>query len=219
MTGYRPGSAGCSVAYFGAMRAIRLSEFNPQDGRRLAAKREYVIPNGIDDPCPELSISPLNSAATGDDRLRMLFVGILSEGKGVMVLIEACANLAARGVPFELEMMGQWESDEFAARAQRRIEELNLDKHIRFLGASGATTRLTRFAEQMCFASPRTTAARRCRSCCWKPRPAVCRSWRRGGAAFRRSSTTARPAFLSSHTIPHALADRLRSLAHETWPA
>lgn len=121
-------------AYFGADAAIRISELNPEDGMRLAAKRNYVIPNGIIDPCPEMSVSPSNSAATGDDRLRMLFVGILSEAKGVMVLIETCANLAARGVQFELEMMGQWGNDEFAARVGQRINDLNLSSHVRFLG-------------------------------------------------------------------------------------
>ena len=85
----------------------------------------------------------------------MLYVGILSEPKGVMVLIEACANLAARGVPFELEMMGQWENDEFAARAHRRIKELELDKHIRFLGALFGKEKFDAFrrAHVFCFPS------------------------------------------------------------------
>jgi glycosyltransferase involved in cell wall biosynthesis len=142
-------------AYFGADAAICLSEFTPQDGKRLAAKRDYVIPNGIHDPCPELSIWPPNTTVKGDNRLRMLFVGILNEGKGVMVLIEACANLAARGVPFELEVIGQWESDEFAACAERRIAELNLEKHIRFLGAQLGKDKIDAFrrANVFCFPS------------------------------------------------------------------
>jgi glycosyltransferase involved in cell wall biosynthesis len=63
-----------------------------------------------------------------------LFVGVLSEMKGILVLIEACGKLAARGVPFQLELMGQWYSDDLAARVHQRIRDLNLSTHVRFLG-------------------------------------------------------------------------------------
>ncbi len=141
-------------AYFGADAAIRISDLNPEDGRRLAAKRHYVVPCGTDDPCPELSVSPSKSAAAGGDRLRMLFVGIVSEAKGVMVLIEACAKVAARGVPFELEIMGQWESDDFAARARQRIEELNLGQNIKFLGALTGKKKFDAFRRANVFCFP-----------------------------------------------------------------
>jgi glycosyltransferase involved in cell wall biosynthesis len=121
-------------AYFGADTAIRLSELNPEDGRRLAAKREFVIPNGIADPCPDGRVAKPISAATPGDRLQILYVGVLSEAKGVEVLVEACGKLAARGVPFHIELMGQWESREFAAAVQKRVRELNLEKNFRFLG-------------------------------------------------------------------------------------
>ncbi len=83
-------------AYFGADAAIRLSKFTPEDAKRLAAKREYVIPNGIDDPCPECATAQNNHVAEANGPLRLLFVGMLRESKGVMVLIEACQRLAAR---------------------------------------------------------------------------------------------------------------------------
>jgi glycosyltransferase involved in cell wall biosynthesis len=121
-------------AYFGADAAIRLCEDTPEDGKLLAAKREYVIPNAIEDPCLDRSIARRDLAPDSDDALRILFVGMLRESKGVMVLIEACAKLAARGVPFHVEVMGQWKSEEFAARVKQRIEQLGLGKHVRFLG-------------------------------------------------------------------------------------
>ena len=49
------------LAYFRADAAIRISELNPQDGKVLEAKREYVIPCGIDDPCPEF-LAPARGA-------------------------------------------------------------------------------------------------------------------------------------------------------------
>jgi glycosyltransferase involved in cell wall biosynthesis len=121
-------------AYFGADAAIRISKLNPDDGGRLAAKRQYVIPNGIEDPCDGIALrrsGPRNSS----DPLTILFVGVLSEAKGVAVLIEACERLADRGVPFQLSMIGQWESDAFANRIRNRVHDLDLSKQIRFVGA------------------------------------------------------------------------------------
>ena len=142
-------------AYFGADAAIRISELNPEDGRRLEAKREYVIPNGIDDPCPELLTSWSKPSASATDPMRILFVAILRESKGVMVLIEACGRLAARGVAFELEVVGQWQSDEFAARVQQCIRDLKLSNHVRFRGVLIGDEKFAayRWADVFCFPS------------------------------------------------------------------
>jgi glycosyltransferase involved in cell wall biosynthesis len=121
-------------AYFGADAAVRLSELNPEDGKRLDATREYVVPNAIDDPCPERAIARMNHTPSANDPMRILFVGMLRESKGVLVLLEACAKLAARGIQFQLEIMGQWKSDEFAASVQRRVQELGLTEYVRYLG-------------------------------------------------------------------------------------
>jgi glycosyltransferase involved in cell wall biosynthesis len=120
-------------AYFNADAAIRLSDLNPEDGRRLDAKRNFVIPYGIDDPFPEL-LEELSASSSDEEPLRILFVGVLSEAKGVMVLVEACGQLAARSVKLDVELVGQWESDEFAKRVEQRICELGLVDRIHILG-------------------------------------------------------------------------------------
>lgn len=141
-------------AYFGADAAIRISALNPEDGRRLAAKRDYVIPYGIEDPWAGTSLVASDSTAARGGPLRMLYVGIVSEAKGIMVLIEACAKLASRGVPFEVEIMGQWESPAFAAQAQRRIEELNLGQQISFLGVLTGKKKFEAFGRANVFCFP-----------------------------------------------------------------
>jgi glycosyltransferase involved in cell wall biosynthesis len=140
-------------AYFGADAAIRLSELNPEDGKRLEAKREFVIPNGIDDPCPDLVVSPSQPAAPATRPLRILFVGILRESKGVSVLVEACGKLSARGVSFEVELMGQWNGDEYADRVRQRLQELNLNDRVRFLGLVTGDKKFDvyRRADVLCF--------------------------------------------------------------------
>lgn len=202
-------------AYFGADAAIRLSELNPEDGRRMAAKREFVIPNGIDDPCPDLLVSPSNSAATRDDRLHILFVGILSELKGLLVLIEACGKLAARGVPFELELMGQWESEELAARTRKRIKELNLDKQVRFLGMLTGNEKFAAFCRANVFCFPTflkcealpivVLEAMACGM------PVVATRWRGIPSAVDEGQT----GFLVEPHDPEAVADRLARLADD----
>ena len=140
-------------AYFGADAAIRLAEMNPEDGKKLDAKREFVIPNGIDDPFPGLAVSQTRPAITPQRKLRILFVGILRESKGVSVLIEACGKLAARGVPFEVEMMGQWNSNEFADSVRQRMQDLGLNEHVRFLGLLTGDEKFNAYrrADVLCF--------------------------------------------------------------------
>jgi glycosyltransferase involved in cell wall biosynthesis len=140
-------------AYFGADAAIRLSELNPEDGKRLAAKREYVIPNAIEDPCPEFAAAGTRHAVRASDPMRILFVAMLRESKGLLVLIDACAKLAAEGVPFHLEIMGQWSSDDFAARVHERIQELNLGAQLSFLGVMVGDEKYAAFrrADVFCF--------------------------------------------------------------------
>jgi glycosyltransferase involved in cell wall biosynthesis len=122
------------LAYFNADAAVRLAKQNPEDGRRLNAKRDYVIPYGIDDPCWDWQLWPTNGVGRESQLLRILYVGILSEPKGVMDLIDACHKLRTRGVNFQLEMMGRWGNEEFAEQVCDRVRRLNLEQRVTFLG-------------------------------------------------------------------------------------
>jgi glycosyltransferase involved in cell wall biosynthesis len=66
--------------------------------------------------------------------IRVLFLGILCESKGLLVLLDACGQLAARGVSFELRLAGQFASSQFKQTVMHRISELNLENRIQFLG-------------------------------------------------------------------------------------
>lgn len=121
-------------AYLGADAAIRISDLTPEDGKLLQAKREFVVSNGIENPFSEESVIRSESRSGSQEPMRILSVGVICEGKGVMVLIEACGELAARGVPIHLDVMGPFERDEFAARLRSRISELRIDDRVQFLG-------------------------------------------------------------------------------------
>lgn len=120
--------------YFRPDAAIRLSEFTPEDGKGLQAQREFIVPNGIADLGANMPLPRAAPEISESRPLRVLFVALLCESKGLLVLIEACGKLAARGVPFQLNVMGRFESDEFAARVRSRIAELKIDDRVHFLG-------------------------------------------------------------------------------------
>jgi glycosyltransferase involved in cell wall biosynthesis len=141
-------------AYFGTDAAIRLSALTPEDGKIMQTKREYLVPNGIDDPCPNIVLPRPQEAITPDRPLRILFVGIIRESKGALVLIEACGKLAARGIPFRVEIMGQPHSEEFATHLRKRIDELNLNEHVHFLGMLTGDIKFEAYARADVFCFP-----------------------------------------------------------------
>ncbi len=141
-------------AYFHADAAIRISDLNPPDGSVLLARRDCVIPCGIDDPCPEFLAPPRGEVATESRPLRILFVGILRESKGLGVLVEACGKLNAAGVPFSLEIMGQSQEPEFLAGLQAWISEQNLQDKIRFLGVLTGKEKFAAYARADVFCMP-----------------------------------------------------------------
>jgi glycosyltransferase involved in cell wall biosynthesis len=88
---------------------------------------------GADFPRPtedEPAVDPL-----GNGRLRVLGVGRLVEKKGFDVLVEACALLAAREVPFEALIVGQ--DDKHGGEVRRRIAALDLEERVRLPGPMG----------------------------------------------------------------------------------
>jgi glycosyltransferase involved in cell wall biosynthesis len=116
-------------AYYHADLGIRLSSQSPEDCKLLKCTREMIIPNGIEDNCaPTLAKRQTNKVDS------ILFVGLLTESKGLLILIQACHVLNTRGVHFHVNVMGKFESMEFETRAKKKIEEYGLQSRITFLG-------------------------------------------------------------------------------------
>ena len=93
-------------ANFNADGVVSLSRLAPDNGQNLEARREYIVPNGIQDPFPATSLSRVAKDRTRRRAaaciVRLAFVRI----EGLLVLVEACGELAARGVAFQLESDG-----------------------------------------------------------------------------------------------------------------
>lgn len=134
-------------AYFHADAAIRLTENTPEDGKGLLAKSEYIVPNGIVDMGADLPLPRPAPAISADRPLRVLFVALLCETKGLLVLIEAVGKLASQGVPIQLDLMGRFESDAFAERVKQRIAELGIEQSVRLLGVLTGREKLAAFQQ------------------------------------------------------------------------
>jgi glycosyltransferase involved in cell wall biosynthesis len=133
-------------AYFGAEGAIRLTERTPEDAKALQAQREYIVPNGIEDLGANLVRTRAGHEVSTEKPLSLLFVALLSESKGLLVLIEACAELVARKVPVRLEVMGRFETPEFEQRTRALVTRLGLDQQVVFLGILAGEAKLAAFA-------------------------------------------------------------------------
>jgi glycosyltransferase involved in cell wall biosynthesis len=110
--------------------AIRNSALNPPDDAYLRARRRIVIPNGLDDA----ALPYLACTRPPSERVRILFVGMIAESKGALVLLQAARSLALRRADFELEYVGDFAADEFEDRMKTFVREQHLEDRVRFAG-------------------------------------------------------------------------------------
>src|SRR5262249_11986454 len=121
------GRAGIRLAVAGASRVIASSHFVVDQARALGIPAERV-PFGVAlekwPPCPPRQRERKAPA-------RLLHVAHLSPVKDQEMLLRAAARLAARGIAFELEMIGK---DVMGGAIQRRAFALGLADRVRFAG-------------------------------------------------------------------------------------
>lgn len=96
----------------------------------------------------------LGLATCEPEMLRILFVGMLTEAKGLLVLVEACGILSARGITARLELVGQFQSADFESRLHERIAQLGLQSQIVFRGVLHGDAKWQAFAEADVFCLP-----------------------------------------------------------------
>ena len=138
-------------AYFYPDVCIRLSEYNPEDGKVFKMQQEYIIPNGLDDVgAPYLSGKPNKP----QDPLTLLYVGVLCESKGILILLESASLLAQEGYRFTLQLMGRFESEDFRQRVNRLVAQWQLASYVEFLGVRTGEAKYQAFAQADVFCYP-----------------------------------------------------------------
>lgn len=118
------------LAYFKPDVAIQISRHNPDDGGFVQAKAVCVIPNGIEDEfIPERVLSKPDKA-----ECNVLFVGLVSESKGILVLIDAVKLLKDTGVHVKVSVVGKFVSEDFKQTVFGRIAQYQIEDAIDFKG-------------------------------------------------------------------------------------
>lgn len=128
---------------------IRLSEFNPNDPEFLDAKCSVIVPNGIEDDFSEDVYFSRKSNAT----VNVLFVGLVTESKGVFILVEAAHILKQRGVKVSVTVVGKFASEDVRTRLTALVVSYGLSADIEFTGVLTGEAKFRRFyaADIFCF--------------------------------------------------------------------
>jgi glycosyltransferase involved in cell wall biosynthesis len=139
------------TAYGNADLAIQTSSLNPPDGSRLGARRVVVVPNGAPDH-PVAQRRRDDDARTGPPVV--LYVGVLRESKGLLVLVEAGRRLRQRGLDFRLHLMGAFESSRFESVLRAAIADAGLTERTVFLGSLTGAAKAASFNDSDVFCYP-----------------------------------------------------------------
>jgi glycosyltransferase involved in cell wall biosynthesis len=189
--------------------AIRLP-LTPDDAGLLAARGSAEVPYGIADVAGGLLAEA--RAARAKRPITILFVGLLRESKGLLVLIDACRELRRRGVPFRLSLMGTFMDAEFEDRVRAGIHDSGLEDAVDFLGVLTGDAKNRAFANASIFCFPSFFESESAPVVLLEAMqfalPIVTTSWRSIPAVVHEGEN----GFLLPIKSPIAVADRLQQL-------
>ncbi len=129
---------------------VRISPSSPSEMAPLQGVREMLVPNGIQDPVGHA----IDHTATPGSPIRILFVGHLVEGKGILILLEAFAALLRGGLSVQLTCIGKWGSDEVRIRAEELMREHQLEQHVSLPGGLFGEAKWESFRQAHLFCFP-----------------------------------------------------------------
>lgn len=196
------------LAYRRPDLAIRTAPQNPDDGAAFGARRNVVVPNGVEDMRGTV---PEATAAPGEP-LNILFTGVMTEGKGVFVALEAFRSALQEGLDARMDMMGKWSSDAFRERCEAFVRHHGLEGRVRFIGVLSGPEKFARFAacDIFCFPSfyDAETFGLVLLEAMQFAKPVVSTHWR----GIPSVVADGRSGFLVPIKDPRAVADRLLAL-------
>lgn len=130
--------------------SLEVAVENPSPHALFEAKRWKWSPYGVEVPLPPAK------PPEGDGVCRVLFVGSLQEGKGVLEIIKIAALFRKRGQGerFHFVLVGRWFSQEFEQQARRLAGELEVASSIEFAGQLTGREKWQAYAEADVFLFP-----------------------------------------------------------------
>lgn len=194
-------------AYYNPDLSIFLSRYNPRDSEALFSLKSVEIPYGI----PDESIA--RGERTDSPVCRILFVAVLCRSKGICDLIHAASFLQSRGVKFQVDVLGRFESDEFEVEVLELVHSLKLSSVVQFHGVQSgeAKNAFYRRADIFCFPTffESETFGVVLLEAMQHGVPVVATEWRGVQSVVREGIT----GFLVPINSPESLADKVFQLA------
>ncbi len=138
------------LAYGRPTLAIRTAAENPDDGAALGAKKNVVVPNGIEDMRGTVAERTYHEMGP----FIILFTGVMIPSKGVMVLLQAFQAVIRTGVDARLRLMGKWGDPQFERECMGMIAEYGLQDRVEILGVKRDQDKFMYFADCDVFCFP-----------------------------------------------------------------
>jgi glycosyltransferase involved in cell wall biosynthesis len=135
--------------------AIRVAASTPPDAMFLRAEREFIVHNGVPDEASAYQKKHPRAGVNSDPKaLSILFVAVLREDKGVMVLLRACHILKEKSVDFVASFVGKFVSEAFRESVMDYVVEAGLKNHVCFPGVLDGDAKLAAYHEADVFCFP-----------------------------------------------------------------
>jgi len=139
------------LAYGKADLAIFTAKSRSPIGYELGARSVIAVPYGITDTASELNLDRRKSP---NETVRILYMGILCEAKGLMTLIEACSHLRDREVPFQVLCGGTYGAGTTREEVEAFLEKYDLKSKFDMPGVLLGDDKKKAFAEADIFCFP-----------------------------------------------------------------
>lgn len=133
--------------YGGADLSIELSDSGKSPSGYFKAERKKYIPNGID-------IRYIADPHKKNGKFCVLYLGGLSEDKGIGNIISTAEMLKARGLEFEMQVVGGWSSTAYKDKIHRDLDDSSLGSVIRFEGVLTGEDKSLALSNADCFLFP-----------------------------------------------------------------
>jgi glycosyltransferase involved in cell wall biosynthesis len=130
--------------------AFQKSKFNPADAKYFNAKQIYYIPNGIPDEASTLHPIPRSKSLP----VEILYIGIIRESKGVLILLEALAILRDRGKSVHGTFIGEFISNKAKRKIIKYISDNNLQTVVTLPGVKTGNDKWQYFMKSDIFCFP-----------------------------------------------------------------
>ena len=137
------------AAYHKPDISLQLSRHAPPDGSFFKSKTTHVLNNG------QPNLNPYNKRPNQKtDSIKLLYVGVIKESKGVFDLLEALKLLVNTNKNILLRIMGEPDHVQTKNRLVKTAKTLNISKHIECLGAISGNERFDFYLDSNIFVFP-----------------------------------------------------------------